>query len=81
MNYTNTSAFAEKGLLLSTIFMRLMISVSYTHLDVYKRQVEFDYPMVYDENITMKHVLMDFLDYISKYSDVQKMSLSQLLKH
>ena len=43
--------------------------------------VEFNYPMVYDENITMKHVLMDFLDYISKYSDVQKMSLSQLLKH
>lgn len=41
--------------------------------------VEFDYPMVYDEKITMKEVLMQFLDYISKYN-VQKMSLSQMLK-
>lgn len=43
--------------------------------------VEFNYPMVYDEKITMKHVLMDFLDYISKYNDVQKMSLSKLLSN
>ncbi|MBL7682294.1 MAG: hypothetical protein JNK00_02945 [Flavipsychrobacter sp.] len=42
--------------------------------------VEFNYPMVYDEKITMKEVLMNFLDYISKYKDVQKMSLSQMLK-
>lgn len=40
--------------------------------------VEFNYPMVYDETKTMKQVLMDFLDYISKYK-VDKMSLSQLL--
>lgn len=41
--------------------------------------VEFDYPMVYDETITMKKILMDFLDYISKYK-VEKMSLSDMLK-
>lgn len=41
--------------------------------------VEFDYPMVYDEKLTMKQVLMDFLDYVSKYR-VQKMSLSQMLQ-
>lgn len=41
--------------------------------------VEFDYPMVYDETITMKKILLDFLDYISKYK-VEKMSLSDMLK-
>ena len=41
--------------------------------------VEFNYPMVYDEKITMKHILMDFLDFVSKYNDVEKMSLSKLL--
>lgn len=41
--------------------------------------VEFDYPMVYDETRTMKQVLMDFLDYVSKYK-VEKMSLSEMLK-
>ncbi len=41
--------------------------------------VEFDYPMVYDETLTMKQVLMDFLDYVSKYK-VDKMSLSEMLK-
>lgn len=41
--------------------------------------VEFDYPMVYDETITMKKVLMDFLDHVSKYN-VEKMSLSEMLK-
>jgi hypothetical protein len=43
--------------------------------------VEFDYPMVYDEKITMRHVLMDFLDHVNRYNDVDKMSLSTLLKH
>lgn len=43
--------------------------------------VEFNYPMVYDEKIIMKQILMNFLDYISKYKDVQKMSLSQMLKY
>ncbi|OSZ81876.1 hypothetical protein CAP35_00985 [Chitinophagaceae bacterium IBVUCB1] len=42
--------------------------------------VEFNYQMVYDEKITMKQVLMQFLDYISKYNDVKKMSLSAMLK-
>jgi hypothetical protein len=41
--------------------------------------IEFDYPMVYDETITMKKILMDFLDYVSKYK-VEKMSLSDMLK-
>ncbi len=41
--------------------------------------VEFDYPMVYDETITMKRILLDFLDYISRYK-VQKVSLSEMLK-
>ena len=41
--------------------------------------VEFDYPMVYDETITMKKILMDFLDHVSKYT-VEKMSLSEMLK-
>lgn len=41
--------------------------------------VEFDYPMVYDETITMKRILLDFLDYVKKY-DVEKMTLSQMLK-
>ena len=41
--------------------------------------VEFDYPMVYDETITMKKILMDFLDYVSKFK-VEKMSLSEMLK-
>lgn len=40
---------------------------------------EFDYPMVYDETITMKKVLTDFLDYVSKY-DVEKVTLSEMLK-
>lgn len=41
--------------------------------------VEFDYPMVYDEKMTMKDVLVSFLDYISRYSNIEKMSLSKLL--
>ncbi|MCB0700168.1 MAG: hypothetical protein H6551_08010 [Chitinophagales bacterium] len=40
--------------------------------------VEFDYPMVYDEKMKMKRVLMDFLDYVSKFK-VEKMSLSEML--
>ncbi len=40
---------------------------------------EFDYPMVYDEKITMKQVLMEFLDHVAKFP-VKKMSLSQMLK-
>lgn len=40
--------------------------------------VEFDYPMVYDEKRTMKQVLLDFLDYISKYK-LEKLSMSRLL--
>ncbi|MBS1773706.1 MAG: hypothetical protein JST82_12680 [Bacteroidetes bacterium] len=43
--------------------------------------VEFNYPMVYDEKITMKQVLIDFLDYVSKYKDVQKMTLSKMLSN
>ncbi len=39
---------------------------------------EFDYPMVYDEKVTMRKVLMDFLDYVSRFP-VDKMSLSQML--
>ncbi len=42
---------------------------------------EFEYPMVYDEKIKMKHILRDFLDYISKYQNVDKMSLSKMLKN
>lgn len=42
--------------------------------------IEFDYPMVYDESITMKQVLLSFLDHVAKYQ-VEKMSLSQLLKN
>lgn len=41
--------------------------------------VEFDYPMVYDETITMKRILLDFLDYVSKYK-VEKVTLSEMLK-
>ena len=41
--------------------------------------VEFDYPMVYDNKITMKQVLEQFLEYVSKH-DIQKMTLSELLK-
>ncbi|MCB9045598.1 MAG: hypothetical protein H6550_05610 [Chitinophagales bacterium] len=41
--------------------------------------VEFDYPMVYDETITMKKILLDFLDHVSKYK-VEKMTLSTMLK-
>lgn len=41
--------------------------------------VEFDYPMVYDEKLTMKNILVSFLDYISRYNNVEKMSLSKLL--
>lgn len=41
--------------------------------------VEFDYPMVYDETITMKRILLDFLDHVSKYK-VEKMTLSEMLK-
>ena len=41
--------------------------------------VEFDYPMVYDETITMKKILVDFLDYVSRYK-VKKMSLSKMLQ-
>lgn len=41
--------------------------------------VEFDYPMVYDETITMKRILLDFLDYVSKYK-VEKTTLSEMLK-
>ncbi len=42
--------------------------------------VEFDYPMVYDKTITMKKVLVDFLDYVSQFDDVQKVTLSEMLK-
>jgi hypothetical protein len=41
--------------------------------------VEFNYPMTYDPRITMKDVLLRFLDYVSKYNNVEKMSLSKLL--
>lgn len=41
--------------------------------------VEFDYPMVYDETITMKRILLDFLDYVSKFN-VEKVTLSEMLK-
>lgn len=41
--------------------------------------IEFDYPMVYDETLTMKRVLVDFLDHVSKYK-VEKMTLSEMLK-
>lgn len=41
--------------------------------------VEFDYPMVYNEKLKMKHVLEAFLNHVSKYK-VEKMSLSQMLK-
>ena len=40
--------------------------------------VEFDYKMTYDNNLTMKNILEQFISYVSKY-DVQPMSLSQLL--
>lgn len=42
--------------------------------------IEFDYPMVYDNTLTMKQVLTNFLDYISKYK-IEKMTLSGLLKN
>ncbi|MEZ5016878.1 MAG: hypothetical protein R2800_07485 [Flavipsychrobacter sp.] len=42
--------------------------------------VEFDYPMVYDETITMKRVLLDFLDYVSQYDNVEKVTLSEMLQ-
>ncbi|MGN6568632.1 MAG: DUF2334 domain-containing protein [Flavipsychrobacter sp.] len=42
--------------------------------------VEFPYPMVYDPTITMKQVLEQFLEHVSKYN-VQKLTLSQLLKN
>lgn len=42
--------------------------------------VEFDYPMVWDEKVTMKKVLLDFLNHVSKFKDVEKMTLSQMLK-
>lgn len=41
--------------------------------------VEFNYPMVYDETKTMKNIMMDFLDYVSKF-EVERVTLSQLLK-
>lgn len=41
--------------------------------------VEFPYPMVYDEKLTMKNVLNQFLDYTSKYN-VKYVSLSEMLK-
>lgn len=41
--------------------------------------VEFDYPMVYDETITMKKILVDFLDHVSKHK-VEKVTLSQMLQ-
>ncbi len=40
--------------------------------------IEFDYPMVYNEKMTMKRVLIDFLDHVSKYK-VEKMTLSEML--
>lgn len=42
--------------------------------------VEFDYPMVYDKTITMKRILLDFLDYVSQYDDVEKVTLSEMLQ-
>lgn len=42
--------------------------------------VEFDYPMVYDEKTTMKKVFMDFLDHVSKFKNVEKVSLSEMLQ-
>lgn len=41
--------------------------------------VEFDYPMVYDETITMKKILLDFLHHVNKYK-VKKVTLSEMLK-
>ena len=41
--------------------------------------VEFNYPMVYDETKTMKNIMQDFMDYVSKF-DVERVTLSQLLK-
>lgn len=41
--------------------------------------VEFDYPMVYDETITMKKILLDFLHHVNKHK-VQKVTLSEMLK-
>lgn len=40
--------------------------------------VEFNYPMTYNNKLTMKDVLHEFLDHVLKYP-VQMMSLSQLL--
>ena len=42
--------------------------------------VEFNYPMVYDEKLTMKNVLEQFLEYTSKFK-VDRVTLSALLKN
>lgn len=41
--------------------------------------IEFDYPMVYDEKIKMKKILVDFLDHVSRFQ-VEKVTLSEMLK-
>lgn len=41
--------------------------------------VEFNYPMVYDRGITMKDVLLRFLDHVARY-DVKKVTLSEMLR-
>jgi hypothetical protein len=42
--------------------------------------IEFGYPMTYNNKLTMKDVLEQFLDYVSK-NNVQTVSLTQLLKN